>query len=133
MSSAARGNPLTTGLASFESPAASPMDLLDKVLEEKLPVIPEQRDSCVLSLKEHCGCKSACSSAVPKGFVPLKRSRVAKEPEPLEIDFTEMFARPTKTKKQPQSTVEIVVQPPAADRCGFCLCASSSASAQNDE
>jgi hypothetical protein len=50
-----------------------------------------------------------------------------------------MFARPTKTKKQPQSRVEIVVQHPPADRCGFCgegtpcLCASSSSSAQNDE
>lgn len=129
------------------TPAASPMtvdnshdmEVLDRALEQKLPVpnkdSSNDASSCGVCVKDDCICeaigireKPASTAAVPLKHGPAqkKQQQQQQSQEEMEVDFTEMFARPKP-------------KPKVADKCGFCstgtpcLCADFAQDKQKEE
>jgi hypothetical protein len=130
------------------TPAASPMtvdnshdmEVLDRALEQKLPVPNKENhsnnndaSSCGVCVKDDCICEAIGirEKPAPTAAVPLKRCQQKKQQsqppqEEMEVDFTEMFARPKP-------------KPKVADKCGFCstgtpcLCADFAQDKQKEE
>ncbi|CAN6644501.1 hypothetical protein TRVA0_020S01904 [Trichomonascus vanleenenianus] len=105
-----------------------PLDVLDRALEERLPVsnssaAPSDIDDCRVCVKDDCICVAIGirekpmipSSPEQVRSVPLKKRKISppEDTNTMEIDFTEMFSRPKKVKSVP-------LPPRAKKMCGFC-------------